>query len=209
MTRKVVKGSGIADLLAENPINDYEALDFEFPDENINTVSNDAESPNDVWEMYFDGVVNLTGNGIGAVLVALDGRHFAIAVKLSLPGEFVTDNAKNLNGPKIQKLCDQYKIRHLNSSPYRPQMNGAVEASNKNLKRIIGKMTITYKDWHDMLPFALHAYRTTVRTSTEATPYSLVYGMEVVLPIEVEIPSLRILKEAELDETEWVQSRLN
>ncbi len=70
-------------------------------------------------------------------------------------------------------------------------------------------MTVTYKDWHDMLPFALHAYWTMVQTSTGATPYSLVDGMEAVLPIEVEIPSLRVLKEAELDETEWVQSRLD
>ncbi|KAF2321003.1 hypothetical protein GH714_032554 [Hevea brasiliensis] len=40
MTRKSVKGSVIADLLAENPINDYEALDFEFPDEYINADKN-------------------------------------------------------------------------------------------------------------------------------------------------------------------------
>ncbi len=60
-----------------------------------------------------------------------------------------------------------------------------------------------------MLLFALHAYRTTVRTSTRATPYSLVYGMEAVLPIEVEIPFLRILKEARLDEMEWIQSRID
>jgi hypothetical protein len=31
--------------------------------------------------------------------------------------------------------------------------------------------------------------------------------MEVVLPIEVEIPSLRVIMEADLDEIEWVQSR--
>ena len=55
-------------------------------------------------------------------------------------------------------------------------MNGAVEAANKN---IIQKMTVTYKEWHEMLPFALHGYRTTTRTSTRATPYYLVYGMEV------------------------------
>ncbi|XP_057985291.1 uncharacterized protein LOC131170243 [Hevea brasiliensis] len=48
LLRKAVKGSVIADLLAENPINDYEALDFEFPYEYINTVSNDAECLNDV-----------------------------------------------------------------------------------------------------------------------------------------------------------------
>jgi len=86
-------------------------------------------------------------------------------------------------------------------------MNGAVEAPNKNLKKIIQKMVVTYKDWHEMLSYALHAYRTTVRTSTNATPYSLVYGMEAVMPLEVEIPSLRILKDAELDESKWARLR--
>ncbi|XP_073220678.1 uncharacterized protein [Cicer arietinum] len=88
-------------------------------------------------------------------------------------------------------------------------MNGAVEAANKNIKKIIQKMVITYKDWHEMFPFALHGYRTSVRTSTAATPFSLVYVMEVVLPIEVKIPSLRVLMEAKLEESEWVQIRFD
>ena len=37
-----------------------------------------------------------------------------------------------------------------------------------------------------------------MRTSTGVTPFSLVYGMEAVLPIEVEIPSLRVLIETKL-----------
>ncbi|KAJ9167191.1 hypothetical protein P3X46_021859 [Hevea brasiliensis] len=82
MTRKAVKGSVIADLLAENPIQDYEALDFEFPDEHINEVDCEEEGRADVWEMYFDGAVNLSGNWIGAVLISPDGKHFPIAVKL-------------------------------------------------------------------------------------------------------------------------------
>ena len=86
-------------------------------------------------------------------------------------------------------------------------MNGVVETANKNVKKIIAKATKTYKDWHEKLPFALHAYRTRVRTSTGAIPYSLVNEMEVVLPIEVEIPSLRVLREVELEEAEWVQAR--
>ena len=86
-------------------------------------------------------------------------------------------------------------------------MNGAVEAANKNVKKIIAKATETYKDWHEKLPFALHAYRTGVQTSIRVTPYSLVYRMEVVLPIEVEIPSLRVLRKVELKEAEWVQAR--
>ncbi|MCI87634.1 hypothetical protein A2U01_0108918, partial [Trifolium medium] len=50
----------------------------------------------------------------------------------------------------------EFKIGHHNSSPYRPQMNGAVEAANKNIKKIVQKMVVTYKNWHEMLPFALH-----------------------------------------------------
>ena len=85
-------------------------------------------------------------------------------------------------------------------------MNEVVEAANKNIKKIMHKMTVTYKDWHEMLPFALHGYRTSARTSTWETPYSLVYGMEAVLPIEIQIPSLRIMKDADLNEDDWIQT---
>jgi len=60
-----------------------------------------------------------------------------------------------------------------------------------------------------MLPYALHGYRTSIRTSTRAMPFSLVYGMEAVLPFEVEIPSLWVLMETQLDKAEWVQARFD
>jgi len=130
-----------------------------------------------------------------------------IICRYGLPERIISDNATNLNNKMMKEVCEQFQIKHHNSSPYRPKMNGAVEAANKNIKRIIGKMTETYKDWHEKLPFALFAYRTSVRTSTGATPFSLVYGMEAVLPIEVEIPSLRVLMESKLEEAEWVRAR--
>lgn len=110
-----------------------------------------------------------------------------------IPREIITNSGKNLNGKVIKQLCLQFKIEHRNLVPYHPQMNGVVETTNKNIKKISVKMIDTYKDWHEYLPFALFAYHTFVRTSTGATPYSLVYGMEAVLPIEVNIPFLRIL----------------
>ncbi|RDX73649.1 hypothetical protein CR513_46715, partial [Mucuna pruriens] len=30
-------------------------------------------------------------------------------------------------------------------------------------------MVVTYKDWHDKLPYTLHEYRTSIRMSTGAT----------------------------------------
>ena len=70
-------------------------------------------------------------------------------------------------------------------------------------------MIETSRDWSEKLPFALWAYRTFFRTSTGATPYSLVYGMEAVLPIEIETGSLTVALEQQISEAEWVQSWLD
>ena len=68
-------------------------------------------------------------------------------------------------------------------------------------------MVETSRDWSEKLPFALWAYHTSFRTSTGATSYSLVYGMEAVPPVEIEIGSLRLALEHQISETEWAQSR--
>ncbi len=64
-------------------------------------------------------------------------------------------------------------------------------------------MTETYKDWHEKSPFALLACQASIKISTRATLFSLVYGIEVVLPIE--IPSLRVLEleESNRDVISW------
>ncbi|XP_077223363.1 uncharacterized protein LOC143856966 [Tasmannia lanceolata] len=49
--------------------------------------------------------------------------------------------------------------------------------------------------------------KTSIRSSTGATPYSLVYGMEAVFPVELRIPSLRVMMEAGLPESVWAQAR--
>ncbi|XP_019414554.1 PREDICTED: uncharacterized protein LOC109326310 [Lupinus angustifolius] len=130
-----------------------------------------------------------------------------LVCRYGLPGKIIKNNATNLNNKMMTDICSEFKIKYHTSPPYRPKMNGAVEAANKNIKKIVQKMVVTNKDWHEMLPFALHGYRTSVRTSTGATPYSLVYGMDVVLPIEVETPSLIIMAVSGLKELIWVQAR--
>ena len=87
-------------------------------------------------------------------------------------------------------------------------MSGVVEAANKNIIKILRKMIDKHRGWHEILTYALLGYRTTVKTSIGATPYLLVYGTEVVIPAEVEIPSLRIIKEAELRNAEWVSKQI-
>ena len=105
---------------------------------------------------------------------------------------------------KLMELCN---IEHHKSSPYRLQANEAVEVANKNVKNILAKMVVTYKDWAEKLLFALWGYRTSIHALTGATPYSLVYGSEAMLPIEVEIQSLKVLVENKVLEEDWARTR--
>ncbi|XP_074299530.1 uncharacterized protein LOC141630651 [Silene latifolia] len=104
-------------------------------------------------------------------------------------------------------ILEKYRIKHHKSSPYRPQTSGAVEAANKTVATILRKMSDNYKEWPEKIPFALWGYRTSIRTATGATPYYIVYEMEAVQPVELEVPSLRILLESHVPEADWVQAR--
>ena len=72
-------------------------------------------------------------------------------------------------------------------------MNGRVEAVNKSLKSILQQTIAQSKtNWHIMLYSALWAYRTTVNIATGFSQYQLVHSVESVLPVECEIPSLKL-----------------
>ena len=69
-----------------------------------------------------------------------------IICRYGIPKKIISDNATNLNNKMMDQICEQFKIKHHNSAPYCPKMKGAVEATNKNVKKIMAKMTDTYKD---------------------------------------------------------------
>ena len=57
------------------------------------------------------------------------------------------------------------------------------------------------------MPYSLWGYKTSIRSFKGAIPYSLLYGMEAILPIEMGVRSLRIVFESEIHEADCLQSR--
>ena len=102
--------------------------------------------------------------------VVVDFIHFNIICRFGIPKVIITDNAANLNSRLMQEVCYQFRIEHRNSTPYRPKANGAVEAANKNIKKILRKMVQSSRQWHEKFPFALLGYLTTICTQW-ALPY--------------------------------------
>ncbi|KAA0043022.1 uncharacterized protein E6C27_scaffold75G001010 [Cucumis melo var. makuwa] len=77
-----IKGSVIADCLAELPIEDYEPMKFDFPDEDIMALVNTSSN---TWTMIFDGAMNEIGHG---------GSNFDVPRWEVLNGEWETRDAK-------------------------------------------------------------------------------------------------------------------
>ena len=117
-----------------------------------------------------------------------------IICQYGIPHELISNRGVHFKG-EVNTLVQEYGIQHYQSSAYRLETNRAVEATNKNIKRILQKMVETSRDWSEKLPFALWAYCISFRMSTRATPFSLEYGMEVVLPVEIEVGSLKVALE--------------
>ncbi|RVW82221.1 Gag-Pol polyprotein [Vitis vinifera] len=158
-----------------------------------------------VWGIDIIGKISpKSSSGHEFILVAID--YFTKWVEAASYARLTSSGVASFIRSHI--IC-RYGVPHELISIEGPQTNGAVEAANKNIKRILRRMVETSRDWSEKLPFALWAYRTSFRTSTGATPYSLVYGMEAMLPVEIEMGSLRVALEQQIPEADWAQARFD
>ena len=65
-----------------------------------------------------------------------------------------------------------------------------------------------HRDWADRLPEALWAYQITWRNTTGHTPYELVYGKQVLLPIKFQVKTFRMAVQLGMDLEEAQKQRV-
>ncbi|XP_076887319.1 uncharacterized protein LOC143537429 [Bidens hawaiensis] len=93
--------------------------------------------------------------------------------------------------PKLFK--PSWGIKIITSTPVNPQANGQAESSNKIIINSLKKKLGAKKGkWAEELPYVLWADKTTPKNATGQTPFSLVFGVEAVIPTEMVYPTARI-----------------
>ncbi|GAA0158126.1 hypothetical protein LIER_15231 [Lithospermum erythrorhizon] len=89
-------------------------------------------------------------------------------------------------------MCSNLGIEPRFASLCYPQYNGQVDVMNRTIfVRIKKNLLKTSCQWYKKLDRVLWSYRTTSSNSTGETPFSLIYGTEAVLPIQVCLPTIR------------------
>ncbi|KAM1875540.1 hypothetical protein FF1_042985 [Malus domestica] len=130
-----------------------------------------------------------------------------ILYRFGVPETIVTDRGPSFISKEVEEFASKYKIKMVQASPYYPQSNGQAESSNKILVNIIKKMVIeSPENWHEKLGNTLWAYRTSKSAGTGTTPYALTFGQDAVLPMEINVSSVRIQNQFGLHSEEYIEA---
>lgn len=93
---------------------------------------------------------------------------------------------RQFQGQKVTAWCKEMKVEQRFTSVTYPKTNGQTEVTNRSIVQALkARLYGVGKDWVEELLSVLWAYRTTPRTSTGETPFSMVYSSEAVLPAEI------------------------
>ena len=106
-----------------------------------------------------------------------------------MPDVLHTDQGKNFGSELIAEMCKLLKIDKSRTSPYHPEGNGQVERFNRCMADMLSKYSAECPgDLDELLPYISFAYNTSVHKTTNATPFSLVYGQDCQYPIDLFYP---------------------
>ena len=106
-----------------------------------------------------------------------------------VPKQIHSDQGPEFEGTLIRSLANLLGFNKTRTSPYRPQSDGQVERFNRSLLNMLSAfVTDQALDWDEHLPYVCMAYRSSVNTSTGCTPYSMIYGRECTMPVDLLYP---------------------
>lgn len=104
-----------------------------------------------------------------------------------MPQSIVHDNGPQFIGHTFQRFYNMDRILSIAPMTYYSPANSLAEAFNKTIVNLLKKFSSQAKrDWNDKFIEFQWAYHIMVRTPIKVAPFSSVYGLEAVLPVEVQ-----------------------
>jgi transposase InsO family protein len=99
------------------------------------------------------------------------------------PTIFQSDNGSEFKNELVNALMESNGVEYRHGQPYKPSTQGVVERSNGTLQDRMAKMindlpTDQQSDWLNVLWKANHAMNCAVHTTTDSTPFRMLYGMD-------------------------------
>ncbi|KRZ17260.1 Gag-Uncharacterized protein [Trichinella zimbabwensis] len=115
---------------------------------------------------------------------ALVGNWFS---RFGAPIRLHSNQGRSFESALISEVCKIFGVEKSRSSPYHPQGNGLVERANRTLLNTLAKLCHESQDrsWDQLLPLATMAYNSAVHETTGQSPFCMLFGKQMSLPLDV------------------------
>ena len=109
-----------------------------------------------------------------------------IILRFGMPLVIHSDQGREFENGLIKSLCNLLGCVKTRTAPYHPESDGMVERFNRTCLMMLSMFVNDRRDnWNELLPFVMHAYRTSVHESTGYSPFRLMMAEECSLPQDV------------------------
>jgi len=121
-----------------------------------------------------------------------------VFTRYGAPRTLLTDRGRQFTSKLVNAICEIYSVKHHYTSAYHPQTNGVCERRNKDIAQILRSYCNEEQtNWDELLPFVMMAIRSSPCQSTGFSPHYMLFGREMLLPIDTTIiPKDSLGKEA-------------
>ena len=109
--------------------------------------------------------------------------------RFGCPESFHSDQGREFEAKLFTSLTKLLQLDRTRTTAFHPQSNAVIEGTNRTLLNMLAKTTDkNQRNWSELLPYVMLGYRTSVHESKGYTPYFLLFGHEVTLPIDLQFP---------------------
>ena len=106
--------------------------------------------------------------------------------RFGAPRSLHSDQGRTFESNLFKELCSLLHMHKTRTTPYHPESDGLIERFNRTLLDMLALfIEDNQSNWDRLLPYVMLAYRSSVHASTLFTPYRVLFGQEIVLPVDV------------------------
>ena len=99
-----------------------------------------------------------------------------IILRFGMPLVIHSDQGREFENGLMKSLCTLLGCTKTRTAPYHPESDGMIERFNCMCLMMLSMFVNDRRDnWNELLPFVMHAYRTSVHESTGYSPFRLMF----------------------------------
>ena len=103
-----------------------------------------------------------------------------------VPMQIHSDQGRSFESKIFQEMCKLLGIEKTRTTPYRPQSDGMIERANRTIANMLTAFVDkNQKNWDDLIPLLMMAYRSTKHEATGVSPCEMLLGRPITLPVDI------------------------